>query len=195
MSTQPKPYITPEQYLEIERAAEYKSEYFDGEMFAMSGVRLNHATIVTNLVASIRAQLRGKNCRIAASDLRLQVRRRGPYFYPDIVVFCGKPKLADNWHDMLTDATVIIEVLSPSTEKYDRTFKFEHYAQLASLTDYIVVAQERMHVEQKTRQADESWAMGETSDADAVIGIASIGCSFRVGDAYEQVEFEPPREA
>ena len=189
MSTQPKPYITPEQYLEIERAAEFRSEYFDGEMFAMSGGTLDHATIKENLAAILTVQLRGSQCRSASSDLRLQTHSRGPYFYPDIVVFCGKPKLSDARRDMLTDATVIIEILSPSTERYDRTFKFEHYRMLASLRDYIVIAQDRVSVEHKTRQSDNSWEMRETSDLDAVVQLPSIECSFRVADVYYRVDF------
>jgi len=190
MSTQPKPYITPEQYLELERAAEFRSEYFDGEMFAMSGGTLDHATIKDNLTILLGGQLRGRQCRTASSDLRLQTHPRGPYFYPDIVVFCGQPKLSDSRRDMLGDATVIIEILSPSTERYDRTFKFEHYRKLPSLQDYIVVAQDRVSVEHKTRQSDHSWEMRETSDLDAVVQIPSIECSFRVADAYYRVDFE-----
>jgi Uma2 family endonuclease len=195
MSTQPKPYITPEQYLEIERAAEYKSEYFDGEMVAMSGGTLNHATVIQNLNLLLGNQLRGRSCRLVSSDLRLRTNPRGPYFYPDIVVFCGKPQLADPRRDTITDATVVIEVLSPSTERYDRTFKLDQYRRLPSLTDYITISQDRVHIRQNTRRADGSWEVRETSDRDAVIELASIGCSFRVGDAYEQVEFEPEPEA
>jgi len=190
MPLEPKPYITPEQYLEIERAAEFRSEYFDGEMFAMSGGTLDHATIKENLATTLSLQLRGSQCRSASSDLRLQTHGGGPCFYPDIVVFCGKPKLSDARRDMLTDATVIIEILSPSTERYDRTFKFEHYRMLASLRDYIVIAQDRVSVEHKTRQSDNSWEMRETSDLDAVVQLPSIECSFRVADVYYRVEFD-----
>jgi len=190
MPLEPKPYITPEQYLEIERAAEFRSEYFDGEMFAMSGGTLDHATIKENLATTLSLQLRGSQCRSASSDLRLQTHGGGPCFYPDIVVFCGKPKLSDARRDMLTDATVIIEILSPSTERYDRTFKLEHYRMLASLRDYIVIAQDRVSVEHKTRQSDNSWEMRETSDLDAVVQLPSIECSFRVADVYYRVEFD-----
>src|ERR1017187_3220434 len=116
MSTQPKPYLTPEQYLEIERAAEYKSEYFNGEMFAMSGGTLDHGRIFHNLASLLHKHLRGRSREVAGSDLRLQVSPGGLYTYPDMVVFCGKPQFADSRTDTITDATVIIEVLSPSTE-------------------------------------------------------------------------------
>jgi Uma2 family endonuclease len=190
MSTQPKPYLTPEQYLEIERAAEYKSEYFNGEMFAMAGGSVNHAMIAGDLSRILGEQLRGRSCTIVGSDLRLRVSPEGLYTYPDIVVFCGKPQLADPRKDMIIDATVIIEVLSPSTENYDRGFKFEQYRRIASLKDYIVFAQNRVHVEQNTRQDDGAWMLRETSDMNAVIQLPSIECSFRVAEAYERVEFE-----
>ena len=193
MSTQPKPYLTPQQYLEIERAAEYKSEYFNGEMFAMSGGSLSHSRIAGDVFALLHAQLRGRRCEIAGSDLRLQVSPEGLYTYPDIVVFCGKPQFADDRTDTITDATVIIEVLSPSTENYDRGFKFEQYRRLQSLQDYIVIAQDRVHVEHSTRQGGalgDGWMLRETSDRNAVIDLPSIECSFRVGEAYTRVQFE-----
>jgi Uma2 family endonuclease len=188
MSTRPKPYLTPQQYLEIERAAEFKSEYFNGEMFAMSGGSLNHARVAGDLFASLHAQLRGQRCEIASSDLRLRVTPEGLYTYPDIVVFCGKPQFGDDRTDTITDATVIIEVLSPSTTNYDRGFKFEQYRGLKSLQDYIVIAQDRVHVEHNTRQGD-AWLLKETSDLNAVIELPSIECSFRVAEAYARVDF------
>ncbi len=191
MSTQAKAYLTPEQYLEIERAAEYKSEYFHGEMFAMSGGTLDHGRIFRNLISLLNTQLRGRSCEVAGSDLRLQVSSKGLFTYPDIVVFCGQPQFADPRRDTLTDATVIIEVLSPSTENYDRGFKFEQYRKIPSLKDYLVLAQDRVHLEHHTRQSDGSWNLRETSDLNAVIQLPSIECSFRVSEAYERVEFEP----
>jgi Uma2 family endonuclease len=191
MSTQPKPHLTPEQYLEIERAAEIKSEYFDGEMLAMSRATFSHVTIVDNLTVLLGSQLRGRRCRGAASDLRLRTDPAGTYFYPDYLVYCGKPQLADPRRDTLTDATVVIEVLSPSTERYDRAFKFPQYRRLRSFTDYLLIAQDRVHVEHKHRKSDGSWETIETSDPEAVIQLPSIECTLRVGDVYDAVEFEP----
>ncbi len=188
MSTQPKTYLTPEQYLEIERAAEHKSEYFQGEMFAMAGGTLDHSTIFHNVAFLLSGQLRGRSCRVAGSDLRLQVSPDGLFAYPDLVVFCGKPQFADRRRDTITDATVIIEILSPSTEDYDRGFKFEQYRKVPSLQDYVVIAQNRVHVEHNVRQADGSWMLRETSDLNASIELRSIGCSFKVCEAYERVE-------
>ncbi len=183
--------MTPEQYLEVERAAEFKSEYFNGEMFAMSAATLNHARIVLNLGASLYRQLRGRRCEAAASSLRLRVNHDGLYTYPDIVVFCGEPQFADDRTDTITDAAVIIEVLSPSTENYDRGFKFEQYRRLKSLKDYVVIAQDRMHVEHSAHQDDNSWVLRETADRSASIQLASIECSFTIAEAYERVEFAP----
>jgi Uma2 family endonuclease len=192
MSTQPKPFITPEEYLAIERAAEFRSEYFNGEMFCMPGGTLNHVTIIVNTSAILNVQLRGRICRVVSTDLRLQTHRSGPYFYPDIAVFCGKPPLADQQRDMITDAAVIIEVLSSSTERYDRSFKFEHYQRLPSLKDYILIAQDRVNVEHRTLGADGNWTARVTTDLEAVIQISSIDCSFQVADAYDRVEFQSP---
>jgi Uma2 family endonuclease len=191
MPIQAKPYLTPEQYLEIERAAEYKSEYFHGEMFAMAPNSLDHVLIVGSVMASLGNRLRGSSGEVIASNLRFQVESTGFYTYPDILVFCGKPKLADHRRDIITDATVIIEVLSSSTENYDRGFKFEQYRKIASLKDYLVFAQDRVHLEHWTRQSDGSWNLRETSDLNAMIQLPSIECSFRVSEAYERVEFEP----
>ncbi len=190
MSTQPKPYLTPEQYLEIERAAEYKSEYFKGEMFAMSGGSLNHSRISRNLMATLDEQLNGSSCEVTGSDLRLQVAPDGLYTYPDVAVFCGEPQFADSRTDTITDATVVIEILSPSTENYDRGFKFEQYRQLKSLNDYVVIAQARVHIEYFTRQDDGSWIFRETSDLNAVIHLPSIACTLAVARAYRRVDFE-----
>ena len=189
MPTQPKPYLTPEQYLEIDRAAERRSEYYNGEIFPMSAVSLNHTRIVTNLTVSFFAQFHGRSCEVAGSDLRVRTEPRGPYFYPDLVVFCGLPHLADRRRDTLTDAAVIIEVLSPSTERYDRTFKWEYYQKLASLKDYLMVAQDQVKIEHNVRRDNGSWEMRETTDLEAVIELPSIGCTFRVADAYARVEF------
>lgn len=190
VSIQPKPFVTREEYLEIERTAEHKSEYFNGEMFAITGGSLNHAMITGDVAGTLREQLRGMACRIASSDLRLQAGAEGLFTYPDIVVFCGKPKFVESRTDTITDATLIIEILSPSTEN-DRGFKFEQYRKIPSLKDYLVVAQDRIHVEHYTRQGDGSWNLRETAEPDAVLQLPSIGCSFRVCEAYERAEFGP----
>ena len=189
MSTQPKPYLTPEQYLEIDRAAERGSEYYAGEIFPMEAVSLSHSRIVTNLSAMLHTQLRGRGCEVQGSSLRLRTEARGPYFYPDLIVFCGPAQLEDRRQDTLTDAVVLVEVLSPSTERYDRTFKFDNYQKLASIREYLMPSQDRIKVEQKTRLATGAWETRETSDALAVLALPSIGCTIRLADIYAGVEF------
>jgi Uma2 family endonuclease len=189
MSTQPISYFTPQQYLEMERKAEFRSEYFHGEIFPMSAASLNYSRIFHSLSSSLYVQLRGRSCEIAGSNLLLQVSPDGLYTYPDILVFCAKPQFADSHSDMITDAMVIIEVLSPSTENYDRAFKFEQYRRLPSLKDYIVIAQDRIYLEHHTPQADRSWRLEEITDPAAVVSLNSIGCTFRVAEVYERVTF------
>ena len=187
MSTQPKPFITPQQYLEIERSAEYKSEYFEGELFAMSGGTLDHSRIQRNLIRIIDTQLVGHSCEPAGSDLRIQISPDGPYFYPDVVVFCGEPKFADSSSDCLTDATVVIEVLSPSSEVYDRSYKFQNYTKLPALTDYLLIAQNRIYVEHRKRQSNGRWLTDFTTDSNAYITLRSIECGIKVGEIYSRV--------
>jgi Uma2 family endonuclease len=135
MSLQTKTYISPEEYLALERKAEYKSEYFAGEMFAMSGASPRHVLIVTNVVAELRSQLKQRPCTVYSTDLRVRVSPTGFYTYPDVVVVCDQPQFADEQRDTLINPTFIVEVLSESTKDYDRGEKFEHYRTLVSLKE------------------------------------------------------------
>jgi len=158
MSSQRATLLTPEEYLEIERRAERKSEYYKGEMFAMAGASRKHGLIVTNLVAELRQQLKKKPCQVYSADMRLRVVPTGLYTYPDVIVVWGAAEFADDQQDTLLNPTVVIEVLPKSTEDYDRGRKFEHYRTLPSLTDYLAVAQDRPHVEHSYRQ-DSHWTL------------------------------------
>jgi Uma2 family endonuclease len=189
MSTQAKPFLTPEQYLEIERQAEYKSEYWQGEMFAMSGAAEPHSLLVTSIAAQIYSQLRARDCRTYSNDMRVRVSATGLYTYPDIVVVCGAPQLLDGRRDTLLNPTLIIEVLSPSTEAYDRGRKFEHYQSLDSLKQYLLVASERVHADLFTRQPGGQWLLTSASSLDDTIDLESIGCRIALGESYEKVEF------
>jgi Uma2 family endonuclease len=192
MSTQPKTFLTPEQYLEIERAAESRSEYYNGEMFAMAGTSFRHARIIRNVMFELTQKLRGGKCEAVSSEVRLRVSPKGLYTYPDVMVVCGGPQFVDKVLDTVTNPIVIVEILSPTTEAYDRGPKFESYRTLESLRDYIMIAQDRVHVEHYMRQADGTWILQETSDREQTIEIASIGCGFKLSDAYENVAFELP---
>jgi Uma2 family endonuclease len=188
MATQPKTFLTPEQYLEIERAADYKSEYFRGEMFAMAGAREAHNLLVANLVASLHQQLRPKPCRLYPSDMRVHVRSTGLYTYPDATAVCGERLFIDGQTDTLLNPGLIVEVLSPTTEAYDRGRKFEHYQSIESLRDYLLVASDRVHVDLYSRQADGRWMLSSASRMDESLTLESIGATLLLSDLYEKVE-------
>jgi Uma2 family endonuclease len=188
MSLQPKPYLTPEEYLVIERKAEYKSEYLNGEMFAMAGASERHVTIVANLMYLLVGQLRGRPCKAYASDLRVRVSPTGLYTYPDVVVVCGQPQFADDQKDTLLNPTLIIEVLSASTKDYDRGGKFEHYRSLVSLQEYVLIDQEKYHVEHFMRQPDSRWLLAETNNLEDAIQLLSISCRLALAEIYDKVD-------
>lgn len=188
MSLQPRTYLTPEEYLAIERKAEFKSEYFNGEMFAMAGASERQVLIVTNLVAELRGQLRRRPCTVYSTDLRVRVSPTGLYTYPDVVVVCGQPQLADDQKDTLLNPTVIIEVLSDSTKDYDRGGKFQHYRTLASLTEYVLVAQDKCHVEHCVRQPENRWLLSETDELKDTIHLSSIECNLALVEVYDKVD-------
>ena len=196
MQAQVKSYIEPDEYLAIDSQAEYKSEYFRGEIFAMSGASLRHAEIVTNVVSDLHGQLRKSSCRVYSSDVRVKVAPTGLYTYPDIVIVCGKSQTERKKEDTLLNPVVILEVLSPSTEAYDRGEKFEHYRALESLTDYLLVAQNKAKIEHFHRQDDSQWTLSESRGIDDTIEIASIDCKLALSDVYDKVEFDeekPPK--
>jgi Uma2 family endonuclease len=187
MALQSQSFLTPEEYLAIERKAEYKSEYFNGEMFAMSGASPNHVLIVANIVAELRGKLKQKPCNVYASDLRVRVSPTGLYTYPDVVVVCGQLQLADNHRDTLLHPTLIVEVLSDSTQDYDRGRKFEHYRSLSSFSEYVEIAQDRCHVEYFLRQADSCWLLSETNNIEDTLHLSSINCNLALTEVYDKV--------
>jgi len=188
MSSLPKTFLTPEQYLEIERKAEFKSEYHNGEMFAMAEASLPHNLITANLTIQLGLQLRARPCRVASSDQRVLV-PTGRFLYPDVVAFCGEPRLLDSEFDTLLNPTVIVEVLSPSTEAYDRGRKFQHYRTIESLRAYLMVSSDRIGAELYTRQPDNHWTLtAEASRLEDSFEIDAIGCRLKLADVYEKVE-------
>lgn len=191
MSTLSKPYLTPEQYLEIERKAEFKSEYFNGEMFAMSGAREPHVLISSNANGELHQQLRKRPCRAYTADMRIRVSPSGLYTYPDISVVCGEPQFLDEDRDTLLNPTVIVEVLSESTEAYDRGQKFELYRSVASLSEYLLISSLRISAELFTRQADGRWILTARTSLEESIELESIGCRLLLADLYEKVDFSP----
>jgi len=191
MSTRPSTFLTPEQYLEIERKAERKSEYFGGEMFAMSGASREHNILSVNLIAILHPQLRKRGCELYTSDMRVRVTHTGLYTYPDVIAVCGQPRFIDDNVDTLVNPTFLAEVLSPSTEAYDRGRKFEHYRSLESLSEYLLVAQDRLHADLYTRQTDGRWVLMEANRAEDKLELRSIACQISMADLYETVPLPP----
>ena len=188
MSPQPKPRLTPEDYLALERSADFKSEYFDGEIFAMTGASEPHNLVVINTIRELSTQLKKRPCKVYANDMRVKVDPTGLYTYPDVVVTCGKAQFDDTYLDTLLNPTLIVEVLSDSTEAYDRGRKFEHYRKLDSLAEYVLIAQNRPHIESYRRQADQQWLLTECSELDGVLRLPSIDCDLALTEIYEKVE-------
>ena len=184
---QPKPYLTPEEYLALERQAETKSEYWQGEVYALAGASRQHNLVAANLTAALNLQLRSWPCEVYASDMRVKVARADHYSYPDVAVVCGQAEFEDRSEDTLLNPTVLIEVLSPSTEGYDRGAKFELYRTLESLSDYLLISQSRPIIEHYTRQPDDHWLLSTYKGLEAVTPIPSIGCELRLADVYDKV--------
>lgn len=189
MATQPKPFITPQQYLEIERNAEYKSEYISGDMIAMSGASYKHGIIVLNLASRIKQTLKGKPCDTLAGDIRVRATTTS-YLYPDIVLMCGYPEFEDANVDTLLNPLAVVEVLSKSTEAYDRGEKFFLYRQIESLQVYILVSQEKHHIEWYIKQTDDQWLLSEVKDIDSILNIPRLDIQIPLSDIYERVSFE-----
>jgi Uma2 family endonuclease len=187
MSIQAKPRITSEEYLTRERAAETKSEYFDGEVFAMSGASRQHVAIVGNVVTALNNQLRGRDCAVYASDLRVKASPTGLYTYPDVVVVCGEGRFEDEHVDTLLNPMVIVEVLSDSTADYDRGRKFKHYRMIDTFVEYVLIAQDKPHVEHFVRQSRTQWLFSETDRLDDTLTLRSIGCQLALAEVYAKV--------
>jgi Uma2 family endonuclease len=183
------PFITVEEYLAREREAEYKSEYLNGEIFAMAGASRPHNLITGNIYAKLHAQLEHRACSVYPSDMRLKVSATGLYTYPDVMVTCGEERFDDDNEDTLLNPILIIEVLSKSTERQVRGAKFEHYSKLDSLREYLLVAQSRPRLELFTKQSAGRWLLAEFESLDDVIELTSIKCKLTVKDVYLKVNF------
>ena len=194
MSSLPTQRYTPEQYLEMDRKAAYRSEYVSGEILAMAGASREHNRITLNIGTSLTLQLRGTTCEPFTSDLRVKGRKTGAYLFPDAVVGCAPLEFEDASMDILLNPVVIMEVLSPTTASGDRGWKFAHYRRLATLKDYVMVSQRKPSVEHYTRQADDQWVLTDIRGLDRVLHLPSIGCDLPLSDIYERVEFAPELE-
>lgn len=191
MSAQALQQLTPQEYLELERRSETKHEFVNGEMFDMAGASRSHNLIVTNIVRELSLQLKGRRCEVYPNDMRVHIPDTGMYTYPDAVVACGTPRLTDDKRDTLLNPTALFEVLSSSTEAYDRGAKAAHYRRIASLRHYVLIAQDAPHIECYTRQ-DESrfWYLTEADGLEAEIALTEIACVLKLAEVYDKVEFD-----
>lgn len=195
MSSQPKKLYTLEEYFEIELNSEEKYEYWDGQIFAMSGASRGHNKISVNLTREISLQLKGRNCEVFHSDQRVKVPSWPPYRYPDLVALCGKPEYENiGGVDTLLNPTLVIEILSPSTEAFDRGDKFDYYKSIPSFCEYILVAQHRPFITQIVKQNDNKWLLSGFDKLEDIVTLSSIDCNLLLSDVYLGVEFPPPKK-
>lgn len=188
MATHPPTFLTPEQYLEIERKAERKSEYYNGKMFAMAGAKAAHNLLVTNIVAELRERLRSSPWRVYPSDMRVRLKPTGLYTYPDVVAVCREAVFLDDQTDTLLNPALLVEVLSPSTEAYDRGRKFDQYKSIESLREYLLVASDRVHADLYIRQPDGRWLLSSADSPESSLTLESVGAELTLADLYEKVE-------
>ena len=184
--------LTPTEYLKLERAAELRHEYFNGEMFAMSGGSPQHSLIKMNTGRDLGNKLKHRPCTAFDSDLRIRVSSSGLYTYPDISVVCGELEFDDNQRDTMLNPTLLVEVLSASSEAYDRGEKFAHYRQIASLREFVLISQKSPSIERYLRNPDETWTLTAVIGRDANIHLPSIDVTLSLAEVYERVTFDDP---
>jgi Uma2 family endonuclease len=184
-------YATTEEYLEMDRTSPGKLELHRGKLVIIQGASLKHNQIVSNLIVNIGSLLKGKPCHVYPGDLRTAIPTRDSFTYPDITIVCGEPELLDDHFDTLLNPSVIIEVLSPSTEKYDKGFKFMMYMQIPSLKEYIMVDSSGINIHISRKQADSSWKFEEIKDPSASLIINPVELTIPLSHIYDAVTFDP----
>jgi len=189
MSLQPKLTASFDDWLDGERAAlEQRSEYVAGEVFAMTGVSAEHNGIVANIVRELGNQFKGRPCQVYANDMKVHIRSADAGKYPDLVAFCDAPEFYDGRRDVLLNPTLIVEVLSDSTEAYDRGDKFSLYRQILSLREYLLVFQHRVHVELFHREDGNRWTLTEFKLLEDHIFLDSVECNLALSEMYDKLE-------
>jgi Uma2 family endonuclease len=186
-------YYTPEEYLELEDKAEEKSEYFNGEIFTMAGASVNHNRIINNLYFILRVKfekLKQFNCEVFTSDIKIWIEKEKTYAYPDLLIINGEPVYVENRNDMIANPKIIIEVLSDSTQNFDRNGKFDIYRTLPSLQEYILVSQDKIQIEYFNKIAEKHWEMHEYNETDSRFSLANFPVEIVLQDVYENVEFK-----
>ena len=187
MAVIPSPNLTPEQFLAYERSSPFKNEYQQGVVYAMSGASIRHVRLTRNLLNLFSQALDNYPCEPFGNDLRLWIEKSKVFTYPDILVICGKPATIDNELDTVINPTLLVEVLSPFTEAYDRGRKFAHYQTIPSLKEYVLVSQDEPRVERFLRQPDDTWSMTISSDLDGKVTFQSIEVTMPLAAVYKSV--------
>ena len=193
MSAQPVPRLTVEQYLELERASDTKHDYYDGQMYetyAMAGGSLRHSLLIANLTMLVAQALKDTRCLVTTADLLVRTSPQGLHTYPDLAVICSEPSLADGHRDILLNPTVVFEVLSPSTEGYDRGLKSAEYRRIESLKEYVLVSQTEPRVEVFSRGSEGEWILRDFNGMDAVCRVTSIDVEIPLAEIYRKVPLE-----
>jgi Uma2 family endonuclease len=186
---QPKIRISPQEYLCRERASEFKSEFLDGEIFAMSGGTPRHSLIKANVICELCNRLKGHPCTAYDSDLRVKVEATGLYAYPDASVICGPLEYDDERSDTVLNPTLLVEVLSPSTEAFDRGKKLNHYRRIESLQEYLLISQDEPRIQRYLRNADNTWTLTDAADLAECLHLPSLGIELSLGEVYAKVDF------
>lgn len=184
-----KPLITIEEYFQLEESSEFRYEYYNGKVILKTGAESAHILVVGGVGATLHGQLRQRPCHVYLNMMRVSIKAANFYTYPDVVVVCGKSQFDETIPDTLLNPTVLVEVLSPSSEEYDRGDKFQAYRTLDSLQEYLLISQNSVHVEHYVRQGD-GWLFTETTRLEDIITLPSIDCTLAVQDIYEKVDFD-----
>ena len=189
MTTHTVTSVTPEEYLAAERLSETRSEYLDGGVYPMTGGTANHIRIVANITTQLNTQLDGRTCDVFPTDMKVRLPGSRKFFYPDVVVVCGELQYHDKRKDIITNPDLVVEVLSPSTEAFDRGAKFEAYRTIKSLKEYLLVAQGKPLIEQYVRNGDGRWTYTEAAGLESTLTLPSVECTLNLGAVYKRVEF------
>ncbi len=189
VAVKPPKAITPNEYLEMERAALQKSDYYAGEVFLMAGASPNHNRIAGNVLTELNGGLRGESCEVFGSGQRLYVKKNGLYTYPDVMAVCGRIEFDSRDKDSITNPVLIIEVLSSSTANYDRGGKFELYRDIPAFREYVLIHQDKVHIEHHLADGKGGWLLTETKTLEAKLLLATIGLSIPLARIYERVDW------
>jgi Uma2 family endonuclease len=189
MTTQTVTYVTPDEYLAAERLSDYRSEYLDGGVYPMTGVSLNHIKVVSNVTAELVFQLKGRPCSVLSNEMKIRLPDSSKFFYPDVTVYCGEPQFHDDRTDTILNPVLVIEVLSPSTEAFDRGAKFHAYQTIESLKEYVLIAQDNSVVEQFVRNGDGKWTYTVAEGLECSLTLPSIECTLSLSAVYDKVDF------